>query len=103
MSPKVIGFGALSTSQQTLAKVPSGKLWIVRAAIFHAGATGRAVSVFIRRSDSSRRIAYTSIGANGSFVAEEGWILEQNDSIEAMQDVGTDVSYYIYGTEMAAS
>lgn len=101
--PVVFCIGNLSTSQTTLAKVPIGKLWIVRGAVFHnSGGSSRNVSVYIRRSSTSRRIALNTLAAGANITFEEGWVLEEGDSIEGAQDSNSDVTHYIYGMESDA-
>lgn len=101
--PTVFSLGALSTSLTTLAKVPIGKLWIVRGAVFHnAGGSSRVVSVYVRRSSTSRRIALNTLAAGANITFEEGWVLEEGDSIEGAQDAGADVTHWMYGTESDA-
>ncbi len=101
--PTVFCIGTLSTSQTTLAKVPIGKLWIVRGAVFHnSGGSSRAVSVYVRRSSTSRRIALNTLAAGVNVTFEEGWVLEEGDSIEGAQDAGADVTHWLYGLELDA-
>lgn len=98
--PKVFAIGTLSTSQVSLCKVPQGKLWIVRGAVFHVtGGTARDVSVFLRRSTTSRRIGFNALAIGGNVTFEEGWVLEEGDTLEALQAVGSDVTFYVYGVE----